>query len=66
MKFYCIDCAGHAYIESRIESDTESARVWQAATPVKPVEAAAIDRFVEDLRRLEKEKLGVALLEGRG
>lgn len=66
MKFYCIDCAGHAYIESRIESDTESARVWQAATLVMPVEAAAIDRFVEDLRRLEKEKLGVALLEGRG
>lgn len=66
MKFYCIDQAGHAYVESRIESDTESAKVWQVATLVMPVEAAAVDRFVEDLRQLEKEKSGVALLEGRG
>ncbi len=66
MKFYCIDQAGHAYVESRIESNTESARVWQAATLAMPVEAAGIDRFVEDLRLLEKEKVGVALLEGRG
>ena len=66
MRFYCIDQAGHAYVESRIESDAESAKVWQVATLVMPVEAAAIDRFVEDLRRLEKEKSGVALLEGRG
>jgi hypothetical protein len=66
MKFYCIDQAGHAYVESRIESDRESARVWQTATVVIPVEAAGIARFVEDLRQLEKEKAGVVLLEGRG
>jgi hypothetical protein len=66
LKFYCIDQAGHAYVESRIESSTESARVWQTVTLVMPVEAAGIDRFVEDLRQLEKEKSDVALLEGRG
>jgi hypothetical protein len=66
MRFYCIDQAGHSYVESRIESGTESAKVWQAATLVMPVEAASIDRFVENLRRLEKEKSGIALLEGRG
>jgi hypothetical protein len=66
MKFYCIDQAGHAFVESRIESGAESAGVWQAATLVMPVEAAAIDRFVEDLRRVEKEKSGVAVLESRG
>jgi hypothetical protein len=66
MKFCCIDHAGPAYVRSRIESDSASARVWQAATLVMPREAAAIGRFVEDLQRLEKEKLGVALLEERG
>lgn len=36
MKFYCIDQAGHAYMESRIEPSAESARVWQAATLAMP------------------------------
>jgi hypothetical protein len=66
MKFYCIDQAGHTYVESRIESSAESARVCQTARLVMPVEAAGINRFVEDLQQLEKEKAGVALLEGRG
>ena len=66
MKFYCIGQAGPADVRSRIASDRESAGVWQAATLVMPMEAAAIDRLVEDLRRLEKARLRVALLEARG
>jgi hypothetical protein len=66
LRFYCQDRAGHAYGESRIESGAESAGVMQVVTLSMPVEAAAVDRFAEELRRLEKDKSGVAILEGRG
>lgn len=66
MRFYCADRAGHAYVESKIESGFESAGVVQSAIISMPVEAAAIDNFVCDLRRLEKERQGTATLEGRG
>lgn len=66
MKFYCADKAGHAYVESKIESGFESAGVVQFAIISMPVEAAAIDLFVSDLRRLETERYGTALLQCRG
>jgi hypothetical protein len=66
MRFYCSDKAGHAYVESKIESGTESAGVVQYAIISMPIEAAAIDSFVIDLRRLERERSGTAILQGRG
>lgn len=66
MKFYCVDRAGHVYVESKIESESESAGVVQYAIICMPVEAAAIDSFVCDLRRLEKDRQGTAILESRG
>jgi len=66
MRFYCADSAGHAYVQAKIESEFESAGVVQYAIISMPVEAAAIDSFVVDLRRLEKERYGIARLEGRG
>jgi|SRR5579859_1898981 len=65
-KLFCIDGAGHAYIESKIESGVESAGVFQTATLTMPIEAAAIDRFVVELRMLGRDKQGSALLTGRG
>jgi hypothetical protein len=66
MRFYCADRAGHSYVESKIESETESAGVVQCAVISMPVEAAAVDVFVGELRRLERERSGTALLKGIG
>ena len=66
MRLYCADKAGHAYLESRIESEYESAGVVQYALISMPIEAAAIDSFVSDLRRMEKDGSGTAILQGRG
>jgi hypothetical protein len=62
MRFLCVDNAGHARVEVKMESDrlnderAQSVAVWLA------VEAAATDRFVDDLRRLERDKSGTAAL----
>jgi hypothetical protein len=66
LRFYCADRAGHSYLESKIESESESAGVVQYAIISMPIEAAAIDSFVIDLRRLERERSGTAILQGRG
>jgi hypothetical protein len=55
MKFYCADRAGHAFVESKIESESESAGVVQCAVISMPIEAAALDAFVSELQRLERD-----------
>ncbi len=62
MRFYCADGAGHAYVESKIESDDQVAGVTQSVVLSLFIEPAALDSFVEDLRRLEAEKTGTAYL----
>jgi hypothetical protein len=62
MRFYCADGAGHAYVESRMESDRQVAGVTQLAVLVLGIEPAALDSFVEDLRRLEAQQAGTARL----
>jgi hypothetical protein len=64
-RFYCLDRAGHSYLECKIESDEKSAGVLQIATLVMPIEAAAVDRFVEGMRRIGKDRAGTALLSAR-
>ena len=66
MRFYCADRAGHAYVESKIESEVESAGVVQSAVISMPIEAAAVDAFVGDLQMLERDRSGTALLKGMG
>jgi hypothetical protein len=53
MRFYCSDRSGHAYVEARIESGHESTRVVQSVVLLLPLEAAAVDSFVDELRRLD-------------
>lgn len=65
MRFYCADGSGHSYVDSRIESDYESARKSQSAVLSLPIEAAAVDSFVEELRCLNAERKGAAHLKGR-
>jgi hypothetical protein len=62
MRFYCADRAGHAYVESKIESDRRIAGVTQSVVLSLGIEPAALDSFVEDLRRLDIEKTGSARL----
>ncbi len=62
MRFYCADGAGHAYVESKIESDNQIAGVNECVVLPLLIEPAALDSFVEDLRRLDAEKAGTAFL----
>jgi hypothetical protein len=65
LRFYCIDRAGHAFVDSKVESDHRRTGKRQTATLSLPIEAAAVDSFVEELRRLETHKAGTAFLKGR-
>lgn len=62
MRFFCIDSAGHARVEVKMESDRLSDERAQSVTLWLAVEAAAIDHFVDNLRRLERDKSGTAVL----
>jgi len=66
MNFYCGDSAGHASVEVRIESDQPDKIPAQTVLLVAAVEPAAVDSFVADLRRLEADRRGTALLRTSG
>jgi len=53
MRLYCVDRSGHAYVETKIESDRDSAGRVQSATLLVPIEATAVDSFVDELHRLD-------------
>jgi hypothetical protein len=62
MRFHCIDRSGHAYVETKIESDRDSEGRVQSATLLLPIEAVAVDSFVDDLRRLDAGTAATAYL----
>jgi hypothetical protein len=64
MRFHCVDGAGHAYVEATIDSNYQSGGTVQTAVLAMPVEAVAIDSFVQELERLEDERAGAAHLRG--
>jgi len=64
MRFYCTDSSGHASVDSTIESAPDAAGKIQSATLSLPIEASAVDSFVEDLDRLASSCAGVAILNG--
>ncbi len=66
MRFHCVDGAGHAYVEATIDSNYQSGGTVQTVVLAMPVEAAAVDRFVDELERLEDERRGAAHLKGEG
>jgi hypothetical protein len=61
MRFYCTDASGHAYVESKIESGSKPV---QSVSLSLPIEAAAMDSFVDELRRVGANRSGTARLEG--
>jgi hypothetical protein len=73
MRFHCIDGAGHAYLDARLQSDNRAGtsrargrrpgRTIQSVALVMGIEAAAVDTFVEELLRLEPTHAGAAYLK---
>jgi hypothetical protein len=66
MRFYCKDAAGHAFVEARIESDYNGAHTAQSVHLFAAIEATAVDTFAIELRRLETNLRGIAVLRASG
>jgi len=64
MRFYCADLAGHAYVDSKIESGYDSAGKAQSVIMTLTIEPAAVDSFVEELAQLGANQAGQAHLKG--
>jgi hypothetical protein len=66
MKLSCRDGAGHAALDLRIASEGPSASWWncpvQSVHLFAKVEAAAIDDFMTELRRLDADQAGSTFL----
>jgi hypothetical protein len=60
MRFHCIDGAGHACVEAKIESGDTG----QSVILSLPIEASALDSFITALSGLQKTFTGVAFLKG--
>jgi hypothetical protein len=65
-RFHCVNGAGHAYVEATIDSNRPTGGIIETAVLALPVEATAIDVFVQDLERLEIQLSGTAYLKGTG
>lgn len=61
MNFFSKDLSGHIRVEARLESDHASGHV-QSVHLLAPIEAAAVDSFVEELQQLEANGKGMAFL----
>ena len=61
----CVDHSGHPVIEVMIEDDEQRCPSGHTELSIK-VEAAGIDRFVERLFEIEREKSGQAVLPATG
>jgi hypothetical protein len=64
MRFYCADASGHTNVECKIESGSLSGKPVQSVALSLPIEAAAVDSFVSELRLIGLQKAGVARLAG--
>jgi hypothetical protein len=66
MRFHCVDGAGHAYVEASIDSKYDSGGTVQTVLLSMPVEATAIDVFVQELQAVGTNRAGTAHLKGPG
>lgn len=64
MRFYCADKSGHTYVETKMESGYEFEGKVQSVVLYMPIEPAAVDSFVAELRVLESKGSGTARLRG--
>ncbi len=66
LKFYCRDGSGHSAVEVELEDDDTCYSEAEARFTFFPVVAAEIDRFVAQLRSVERAQSGEAKLENMG
>lgn len=64
MSFHCVDGAGHAYVETTIDSNCVTGGTIQTVILTVPIEASDVELFVEELARLEFKDAGTAQLRG--
>ena len=64
MRFHCTDSAGHAHVETRIDSSVLSGGTFQTVLLALPIEATAVDLFVRELQRMEEDRSSTAHLTG--
>src|ERR1700733_3842363 len=62
LKFYCVNQSAHAFVTAQIESDPLRSETLQSACLTFRIEAAGVDTFVADLRRLGRESEVTAVL----
>jgi hypothetical protein len=62
LKFYCKDGAGHTAFLAEIEGDYGDQKRAQYATVDVDFEPASLDRFLIELRQVESEHRGIAVL----
>lgn len=61
-RFYCVDGAGHSFAEVRLESRERRGGVCETVKLALPVEPAAVDEFVSQLRDIGSTFAGTAFL----
>jgi hypothetical protein len=66
LRFYCRDRAGHVAVEVELEDDDRYYSEAFAKFALFPVVAAELDKFVRELRSVERTRTGEARLENRG
>jgi hypothetical protein len=64
MRFYCDDGAGHAWVDSKIESEDVIAGTRQTVLLTLAIEPAAMDTFLQELPRLETDTASITNLRG--
>lgn len=65
MHFHCVDGAGHSYVEITIDSNCQTGGTIETVVMTMPIEATAVDEFVEELAQLELKRTGKANLRSR-
>ncbi len=73
MQFHCLNGAGHAYVDVRLQSDTRPStslitgelrsRMVQSVSLAMRIEASGVDNVVKELLRLETDRTGRAHLK---
>jgi hypothetical protein len=61
LHFYCLDSVGHAAVEVKLRSDDrETPGKAESVELHIPIEAAAVDSFVAQVKAMDKEPIGAA------
>lgn len=63
-RFFCVGRAGRSFVEIKLESDFQCGAAENVQLTI-PIEASAVDTFVEELRSLEANREGSAQLLAR-